>query len=144
MATNNKMTPEKFEAICLELEETHHGLLHLCKKQGFNSRRYFHDFKNEDEARHDRYVRAREAQLDYLEELLRESSFDGSKDGETAGTINIGSNHIQRDRLKVDTLKFILGKLRARKWGDKIDVTSDGEKIDAINVTIVRPEDKKE
>ena len=91
-----------------------------------------------------RYARARDKQLDYLEELLREASFDGSKDGETAGTINIGKNHIQRDRLKVDTLKFILGKLRARKWGDKIDVTSDGEKIDAINVTIVRPEDKKE
>ena len=89
-----------------------------------------------------RYMRAREKQLDYLEELLRETSFDSSKDAETAGTINLGTNHIQRDRLKVDTLKFILGKLRARKWGDKIDVTSDGEKIDAINVTIIKPEEK--
>jgi hypothetical protein len=53
--------------------------------------------------------------------------------------VNVGTNHIQRDRLKVDTLKFVLGKLRARKWGDKIDVTTDGEKIEAINVTIVRP-----
>lgn len=89
-----------------------------------------------------RYMRARDKQLDYLEELLREASFDESKDSETAGTINLGTNHIQRDRLKVDTLKFILGKLRARKWGDKIDVTSDGEKIDAINVTIIKPKEE--
>lgn len=143
MATKNKMTKEKFEAICVELEETHHGLLHLCKKHGLNSRRPFHTYLEKDTEHMNRYARARDKQLDYLEELLREASFDGSKDGETAGTINIGSNHIQRDRLKVDTLKFILGKLRARKWGDKIDVTSDGEKIDAINVTIVRAEDKE-
>lgn len=136
-----KITPDIFEAICIDLEETHHGLLFICKKHGLNSRRPFHTYLEKDAEHMNRYMRAREKQLDYLEELLREASFDSSKDAETAGTINLGTNHIQRDRLKVDTLKFILGKLRARKWGDKIDVTSDGEKIDAINVTIIRPEE---
>jgi hypothetical protein len=84
-------------------------------------------------------VRAREKQLDFLEEQLREVAYDNRKDGQIVGNVNVGTNHIQRDRLKVDTLKFVLGKLRARKWGDKIDVTTDGEKIEAINVTIVRP-----
>ena len=131
------MDDKKFEAICLELEETHHGLLHLCKKQGFKSRRPFHNYLEKDKEYMNRYVRAREKQLDYLEELLREEAFNDTDDEKPF----VGVNHIQRDRLKIDTLKFILGKLRARKWGDKIDVTSDGEKIEGINVTIVKPEE---
>jgi hypothetical protein len=137
-----KITPDIFEAICIDLEETHYGLLFICKKHGLNSRRPFHTYLEKDTEHMNRYMRARDKQLDYLEELLREASFDESKDSETAGTINLGTNHIQRDRLKVDTLKFILGKLRARKWGDKIDVTSDGKKIDAINVTIIKPKEE--
>ena len=62
-------------------------------------------------------------------------SFDDTDDEKAF----IGVNHIQRDRLKVDTLKFVLGKLRARKWGDKLDVTSDGKKLESVNVTVVMP-----
>jgi hypothetical protein len=80
-------------------------------------------------------------QLDYLEELLRETAFNESKDSEVDFKVNIGANHIQRDRLKVDTLKFILGKLRNKKWGDKLDVTSNGEKINAIEIAIIRPDE---
>ncbi len=48
----------------------------------------------------------------------------------------VGTNHIQRDRLKVDTLKFIASKLKPKKFGDKIDLTSNNEKIQAIVVNL--------
>jgi hypothetical protein len=149
MATK-KMTDEVFEQICIELETTYKGINTLCKESN-SSGRAFYNYKDgettkqrlsnleEYNARHQRYARAREKQLDFLEEQLREVAYDNRKDGQIVGNVNVGTNHIQRDRLKVDTLKFVLGKLRARKWGDKIDVTTDGEKIEAINVTIVRP-----
>lgn len=39
-------------------------------------------------------------------------------------------NVINRSRLRVDTRKWMLGKMQPKKFGDKIDITSDGEKID--------------
>jgi hypothetical protein len=39
-------------------------------------------------------------------------------------------NVINRDKLRVDTRKWLLGKLSPKKYGDKLDITSDGEKLD--------------
>lgn len=36
---------------------------------------------------------------------------------------------VQRARLKVDVIKWQLSKEEARKYGDKIDMTSDGERL---------------
>ena len=36
---------------------------------------------------------------------------------------------VQRDRLRVDTRKWFTAKLAPRLYGDKLDITSDGEKI---------------
>jgi hypothetical protein len=71
----------------------------------------------------ERYARAREKQLDYLEELLQELVFQEKRDKEVVGNVNIGANAINRDRLKADTLKFILSKLRSSKYGARIEVS---------------------
>lgn len=47
-------------------------------------------------------------------------------------------NVIQRDRLRVDTRKWLLGKLAPKKYGDKVDITTDGEKINNMS-TLVLP-----
>ncbi len=36
---------------------------------------------------------------------------------------------VQRDRLRVDTRKWVISKILPKKYGDKVDVTSGGEKI---------------
>lgn len=41
---------------------------------------------------------------------------------------------IQRDRLRVDTMKFYLAKVLPRMYGEKIDVTSNGEAINVISL----------
>ncbi len=121
------MTKEHYESICSELEETHLGLTALCRKYGYKSRSSFYDLQDKNEELLDRYVRAREKQLDYLEELLREVSFNESQDKEVVDKVNLGSNAVARDRLKADTIKFILGKLRSHKWGQKVEVKHVGE-----------------
>jgi hypothetical protein len=68
-----------------------------------------------------------ELQLDYLEELLREVSFEGFNDSEVIDKVNIGSNFVARDRLKADTLKFILSKLRPHKYGNTLKIEHKGE-----------------
>ena len=48
-------------------------------------------------------------------------------------------------RLQVDARKWMLGKLNPKKYGEKLDVTSDGEKLNTpsvVNVKIIEPEDE--
>lgn len=134
------MESNVFIKVCSDLEETHLGLIEICKRNN-TSRSSFNRWLKESDDNWNIYTRARELQLDYLEELLRETAFDESKDSEVDFKVNIGANHIQRDRLKVDTLKFILGKLRNKKWGDKLDVTTNGKELNSIEIKIVKSED---
>ena len=120
------MTEEQFEAICKEIEGTWEGLSIICPKHNVD-RGYFFEYKNKTVERTDRYARAREKQLDYLEDLLVQISMNDKKDILVDGTVNLGSNSIARDRLKADTLKFVLSKLRAKVWGTKIEHTIKSE-----------------
>lgn len=121
------MKDEIFENICYELERTYFGLLSICKKNGQASETPFRKYMKGNEEAEKRYARAREKQIDYLEDLLREIVFDESRDSEVIDKVNIGGNAINRDRLKADTLKFILSKLRLSVYGNKVELTHKGE-----------------
>lgn len=58
----------------------------------------------------DQYAHAREFQADTL--------FDESLD--IADATGANASDVQRDRLRVDTRKWMAGKLRPKKYGDKI------------------------
>ena len=120
------MTEEQFEAICKEIEGTWEGLSIICPKHNVD-RGYFFEYKNKTVERTDRYARAREKQLDYLEELLFKISMDSAKDLTTDDKVNLGSNVVARAKLQVDTIKFVLAKLRANVWGAKIEHTIKSE-----------------
>lgn len=121
------MKPEDFEAICFTLERTHKGLLSICQDHGYNTESPFRNYVNGNEEAELRYARAREKQIDYLEDLLRELVFDESRDADVINKVNIGGNAIARDRLKADTLKFILSKLRPSVYGAKVEINHTGE-----------------
>lgn len=72
----------------------------------------------------EQYGRAREAQADAMADEIVDIS-----DGE--GT----EADPQRDRLRVDARKWVAAKLKPKKYGDKLDVTSAGEKIAPDDVT---------
>ena len=121
-----KITPQSFEAICSDLETTWEGLFALCKKHNVD-RSCFYDYKDKTQENTDRYARAREKQLDYLEELMIDLSMQKKQDFLVDDKVNIGSNAIARARLQVDTIKFVLAKLRANVWGAKIEVNHTAE-----------------
>jgi hypothetical protein len=115
------MDNETFEAVCTELETTWEGLTTICDRHKVK-RTTFLAYKDKEKERSDRYARARELQLDYLEDLLMKETMDNANDSEVIDRVNLGSNHVARARLKVDTLKFVLGKLRSHTWGDKTKI----------------------
>jgi hypothetical protein len=65
--------------------------------------------------------------LDYLEELMIQISMDERGDMSVEDRVNLGGNVVARARLKVDTIKFVLAKLRANVWGAKIEVNHTSE-----------------
>jgi hypothetical protein len=120
------MTAEQFEVICNEIEGTWEGLSIICPKHNV-ARSSFYDYRDKNPEALDRYTRARAKQLDYLEDLLIQVSMNNKSDTLVDGTVNLGSNSIARDRLKADTLKFVLAKLRSHIWGAKIEHTIKSE-----------------
>jgi len=44
---------------------------------------------------------------------------------------------VQRDRLKVDTRKWYLSKVLPKKYGDKLDMTTGGEKLQPLLVKFI-------
>jgi hypothetical protein len=88
----------------------------------------------DDEAKSKQYARATEERAELMFEDMFEIADDNSNDYiQTENGKTLNSEHIQRSRLRVDTRKWALSKLMPKKYGDKIDVTSDGEKINVVD-----------
>ena len=65
---------------------------------------------------------------------------DNSKKDETPF---VGINHVHRDKLRTDVRKWMLSKMVPKKYGDKLDLTSEGEKIEVAPI-ILKPLNKDE
>jgi hypothetical protein len=73
------------------------------------------------------YAKAKEESADALVEEILDIADDGSNDWmQTHDEENVGyranGEAIQRSRLRVDTRKWIASKLKAKKYGDKVEV----------------------
>ena len=93
------------------------------------------------------YARACEIRAEKLTDEILQIADEANADiigvDEKTGKPIVNGEAINRSRLKVDARKWLAGKLAPKKYGDKIDVTSKGESIQApsvVNVKIVDPE----
>lgn len=82
----------------------------------------------------EQYARARELQADYWAEEILDIAHDGRNDWEVRECertgkerIVINNEAVQRSRLRVDTLKWIMSKQAPKKYGDKIEVENTGK-----------------
>jgi hypothetical protein len=68
----------------------------------------------------DQYARAKEAQADILfdEVLSIADQYDSAAD-------KLDVDHIQRARLRIDARKWMAGKLRPKKYGEKLELAGD-------------------
>ena len=117
------------------------SLRKACKNSGI-PRLTFYNWIDDEQKEIDRYTRAKEQGIEARFESIEEDySEEPQRDPETG---KIDSAWVQLQRLKIDSKKWELSKLAPKKYGDKIDVTSKGESIQApsvVNVKIVEPED---
>jgi terminase small subunit-like protein len=88
----------------------------------------------------DQYARAKEEAADALVEDILDIADDGAndwmeqldKEGKAIGWRENGEA-ISRSRLRVDTRKWIASKLKAKKYGDKVDMTHEaGDSLQSL------------
>jgi hypothetical protein len=76
------------------------------------------------------YTRAKEEQADLMCEEMLEIADDGTNDTMiTDFGLKENKEWTNRSRLRVETRKWLASKLKPKKYGEKLDVTSGNEKL---------------
>lgn len=142
MARPELYTPEIGNEICTLISTSNKSLRTICKELKISvssvllwlSTDKHPEFKEQ-------YARAKEEQADFLAEEMIEIADDSSKDNMTItgpdGKLKVVEDRewTNRSRLRVDTRKWIASKLKPKKYGDKIDVTTQGQAITQVTIT---------
>ncbi len=84
----------------------------------------------------EQYARAKQESADAMAEDILDIADNGSNDymEREDGTTTYNGDSVQRSRLRVDTRKWLMAKMKPKRYGDKIDMTSGGEKIETNTI----------
>lgn len=88
----------------------------------------------------DQYARACEARQEFLFDEIIDIADDGSNDTYVTED-GEGTNYdvIQRSKLRIDARKWALSKMNPRKYGDKMDLTSDNQPLPTPMIIMPKP-----
>lgn len=127
-------TQELADAICTRIAEGE-SVRSICKDETMPSgSTLFRWLLDEDKKIFwEQYARARDIQAELMFEEILEIA-DQSDQVVRSGAEKKSSAFSQNQRLKVDTRKWYLSKVLPKKFGDKLDLTSDGKPIPLLNV----------
>lgn len=104
----------------------------ICEDDEMPARSTVFKWLAENETFSDMYARAREEQADAIFDEILNIADDGRNDWmerrgeEDAGWITNGEN-IQRAKLRIDARKWMAGKLRPKKYGEKLELEHGGQ-----------------
>lgn len=126
-------TPEVADAICDRIAEGA-SLRAICADEAMPGRTTVNRWLREKAEFRDQYARAREEQAEHLLDEILEIADDATNDFMTITKGDVSyevenKEWTSRSKLRVDTRKWAMSKLAPKKYGDKLDVTSGGEKL---------------
>ncbi|MBO3273214.1 hypothetical protein [Hymenobacter defluvii] len=106
----------------------------ICEQPGMPAKGTILRWARDNASFRDQYTLAREIGDELLAEELLEIADDGTNDYMTItkgdATYNVENREVtNRSRMRIDARKWLLSKRLPKKYGDKVDVTSGGEKI---------------
>lgn len=124
-------TKELADSICALLSEGI-SLRSVCKDETLPDKSTVFRWLREHKEFQDQYARAKEESADAMAEDTIDIADDGTNDYMTITKGNksyevVNGEAIQRSRLRVETRKWLMAKMKPKKYGDKLDVTSDGK-----------------
>lgn len=130
MGRPTEYTKEIGDEICEIIATSNKGLSTICKDERMPCRATIHNWLKTNETFLDNYTRAKQDQADFLVDEMLEIA-DTCRPGtkkviKPTGEEVTEGDMIERSKLMVDTRKFIASKLKPKKYGQNIDVTSGG------------------
>ena len=149
MAYTDKDKDNIFEYVCQEIEKGR-ALRNVLKDENMPSTSTFYQWLDNDEVKAKQYARATEVRADIIfDDILAIADENTNDTSINENGIEVVNNDvIQRSRLRIDARKWVLSKLNPKKFGDKTDITSGGEKItnapQEVKITIVTNEDESD
>ncbi|MFA6335567.1 MAG: hypothetical protein WCX48_08445 [Bacteroidales bacterium] len=109
----------------------------------------FWDMLNEDKTRADKYARACILRAERVNDEILDIADDKSNDtleidlGDGVLIEKENKEFIQRSRVRIDARKWWLSKTNPKKYGEKLDITSDNKQLVTPQI-IVKTESEKE
>lgn len=150
MARPTEYTKEKADKICAQLAEGI-SLRTVCKAKDMPSVQTIFNWLRTKEGFLEQYARAKEESADAMAEEILDISDDGVNDwmwiqygkDEENGAWKVNNEAVQRSKLRVDTRKWIMSKMKPKKYGDKLDITSGNKPIPLLNAIRHNDSDKE-
>ena len=143
----SEYSQDKADAIC-ELLAMGYSLRTVCSEDSMPSAATVFKWMREHDEFLKQYEKAKQESTDAMAEDLLDIADDGTndwitktnKDGSEYEAVN--AEVIARSRLRVDTRKWLMSKMKPKKYGEKLDVVSDGEKLEGL--VIIKTNDDTE
>jgi hypothetical protein len=141
MARPSEYNQEKVDLICDRLADGE-SLRSICRDSDMPSTGTVCRWLGQNKAFQEQYARARELQADALFDETLDIADDATndwmqkQDGEGGVAFVLNGENIQRSRLRIETRKWLVGKLRPKKYGEKQVLEHsgpDGGSIDVVN-----------
>jgi hypothetical protein len=126
-------TLELAETICDRLAEGE-SLRAICAGEDMPGTTTVKRWLRSNEEFRAQYARAREEQAEHYLDQIMEIADDGSNDYMTItkgdAIYNVENKEVtSRSKMRIDTRKWAMSKLAPKKYGEKLDITSGGEKL---------------
>ncbi len=132
MAYSEKQIETIFDSILIEIENGR-PLRQILKDEGMPSSKTFFEWISKDDVKVKRYAHACETRADVIFDEIIEIADDKTQDSIiTENGVSQNSEFIQRSRVRIDARKWVVSKLNPKKYGDKVDLTTGGEKIQQV------------
>lgn len=143
MAYTEEEINEKFDLILKDLMEGKSVRKSLMGYKMPSSETFF-KWLNEDEEKAKQYVRAKEIGQDALADEIIDIADDNSDEFiDEFGNKRVDAASVQKKRLRVDARKWQLSKQNPKKYGDKVDHTTNGKDLpappSALTIEIIKP-----
>jgi len=131
----SKYTNKLADKICKMIAEGQ-SVRSICKKKDMISMQTFFRWLRENEKFREQYAHAcEERSYRHAEEIIEiadDATNDYMEEHDESGNLTgykLNGENIQRSRLRVDTRKWLMSKLNPKVYGDKLDMTTNGNDI---------------
>ena len=122
-------TPELFNEMMAAIATSTHSLRTICAThENFPDVASFYRWLQAFPELREQYARAKEDQLQALEDEMRDIADESANDYMmTKYGPKLDKEAVMRSKLRIETRQWLMGKLRPKKYGDKVQVENSGE-----------------